>query len=98
MSAQRFTPNPASSQSTSIHSKRPVGVNGRTKKAIALFGTALMVAVATTIAVQRHAPSESIAAQGHAKRYLRINEYLFHGVQKKTAIAFHSAEIDNTHV
>jgi hypothetical protein len=30
---------------------------------------------------------KNVAIQGHAKRYMRINEYLFHGTQKGTAIA-----------
>ncbi len=30
---------------------------------------------------------KNVAVQGHAKRYMRINEYLFHGTQKGTAIA-----------
>ena len=35
---------------------------------------------------------ESLALQGHAKRYMRINEYLFHGTQKTTAIAQHTTD------
>lgn len=30
--------------------------------------------------------ANDVAIQGHAKRYMRINEYLFHGTQKGTAI------------
>lgn len=33
------------------------------------------------------ATGKNVAVQGHAKRYMRINEYLFHGTQKGTAIA-----------
>lgn len=59
-----------------------------------------MIAVVTMTPVQPgkpEMPAQDFAGQGHAKRYLRINEYLFHGVQKTTAIALHSAEHSSTY-
>lgn len=61
-----------------------------------LLGVLLLGAMAATIPAKRGelaVDSEGLAGQGHAKRYLRMNEYLFHGTQKATAIAMHSAEM-----
>lgn len=54
------------------------------------WSAALLCAVVVTAGASSAPASkngESLALQGHAKRYMRINEYLFHGTQKTTAIA-----------
>jgi|SRR5690606_37624628 len=58
-----------------------------------LLGAVIAVASASASPVG-DSDGESLAVQGHAKRYMRINEYLFHGTQKTTAIA---QRIDSAH-
>lgn len=48
---------------------------------------AVVVAASASVPLASNNAEDSMAAQGHAKRYMRINEYLFHGTQKTTAVA-----------
>lgn len=61
------------------------------KKWSAVLLCAVIVATGASIAPAGES-GESLALQGHAKRYMRINEYLFHGTQKTTAIAQHTSD------
>lgn len=61
---------------------------GQRKWSAALLG-AMIAAAWVPAAPAGHKGADSVALQGHAKRYMRINEYLFHGTQKTTAIAQH---------
>jgi hypothetical protein len=56
------------------------------KWSAALLG-AVMAVASMSVSPASDNSGDSLALQGHAKRYMRINEYLFHGTQKTTAIA-----------
>ncbi|MCR6652919.1 MAG: hypothetical protein NVV73_16160 [Cellvibrionaceae bacterium] len=56
-------------------------------KAAALCATLAVTSVTAGSGRESALKEDGMAAQGHAKRYMRINEYLFHGTQKGTAIA-----------
>jgi len=98
MKMQRFTRLPTRRQtdrSTNHNSMTAEMLAPRAKgRRVALVICALMAAVlAAPASLNGDAgEAEKVALQGHAKRYLRINEYLFHGTQKTTAVALQGAD------
>jgi hypothetical protein len=64
--------------------------------AVALSATFAVMGVLVAMTGREALPTDdSMAVQGHAKRYMRINEYLFNGTQKGTAIAQRSEDSQN---
>jgi len=67
-------------------------------KLTALTLCTVLTASGAAVAGFMNAADKSVAVQGHAKRYMRINEYLFHGTQKGTAIAAQVQDKTSQHV
>jgi|GEM_PF-4703166 len=61
----------------------------RLKLWLRMGGAAFLLGLPLVFPIYEIQPAKTQwSALGHAKRYLRINEYLFNGTQKVTAIAW----------
>lgn len=85
LTAYRQTANVHTNPEGTLHQNR----QRRQRKWSAVLFCAVIAAAASASTAPGPALSqeESLVLQGHAKRYMRINEYLFHGTQKTTAVA-----------
>lgn len=111
MMMQRFSrliaPGRISRSRAATHSQRAIQQRqkgGHSRWLAALFGAVVAVASVSASPVNSNSDTSlgnsdtSLAVQGHAKRYMRINEYLFNGTQKTTAVAQRTESAHRHHV